>query len=250
MFKASSAKSLLASKESTAVNPALHLAHLPVRRPLRAVQYPSSHRQSCWSHTREATGRCRAWGRSKRQPEGPNSANNGSGPLRGDPSSEAAGKQQGRQASIQQTSQQPSQPNSQKTSQQGASQSVVSSNGSASAGTERPKRRQHTDWEDWEEWESDWEAQDDNQAPPDQFRRRNPRRGMGTATPRDEYLRPMIDTIGIQYRLGFKQLEAEERVQTEFETNQWESREAVKFGGEAQYCALHPDLMFSVLRSS
>lgn len=53
---------------------------------------------------------------------------------------------------------------------------------------------------------------------------------MGSRTPRDEYLRPMIDTIGIQYRLGFKRLEAEERVETEFLTNQWESREAVKFG--------------------
>ena len=44
----------------------------------------------------------------------------------------------------------------------------------------------------------------------------------------------MIDTLGIQYRLGFKQFEAEERVQTEFETNQWESREAVKFAGAQQ----------------
>ena len=88
-------------------------------------------------------------------------------------------------------------------------------------------------WEDWEDWDPDWDGPPDEQLPPDQFRRINPRRGMGSKTPRDEYLRPMIDTLGIQYRLGFKQLEAEERVQTEFETNQWESREAVKFAGAA-----------------
>ena len=54
---------------------------------------------------------------------------------------------------------------------------------------------------------------------------------MGTLTPRDEYLRPMIDLTGVQYRLGFRVSEAEERIETEFETNQWESREAVKFAG-------------------
>ena len=57
---------------------------------------------------------------------------------------------------------------------------------------------------------------------------------MGTLTPRDEYLRPMIDLTGVQYRLGFKVAEAEERIETEFETNQWESREAVKFAGAGE----------------
>ena len=95
----------------------------------------------------------------------------------------------------------------------------------------KPKRARGAAWEDWEDWDPDWEDDDDTLAPPDQFRKNNPRRGMGSKTPRDEYLRPMIDTLGIQYRLGFKQVEAEERVQTEFETNQWESREAVKYSG-------------------
>ena len=97
--------------------------------------------------------------------------------------------------------------------------------------TKRQQQPRGAAWEDWEDWDPDWEGPPDDQAPPDQFRRVNPRRGMGTKTPRDEYLRPMIDTLGIQYRLGFKQLEAEERVASEFETNQWESREAVKFSG-------------------
>lgn len=97
--------------------------------------------------------------------------------------------------------------------------------------TTKPKHTRGAAWEDWEDWDPDWEDDTGDQAPPDQFRRINPRRGMGSKTPRDEYLRPMIDTLGIQYRLGFKQVEAEERVQTEFETNQWESREAVKFAG-------------------
>ncbi len=63
---------------------------------------------------------------------------------------------------------------------------------------------------------------------------------MGTLTPRDEYLRPMIDLTGVQYRLGFRVSEAEERIETEFETNQWESREAVKFAGagEGRGCAM------------
>lgn len=86
-------------------------------------------------------------------------------------------------------------------------------------------------WEDWEDWDPDWDDDSGELGPPDQFRKVNPRRGMGSKTPRDEYLRPMIDTLGVQYRLGFKQAEAEERVQTEFETNQWESREAVKYAG-------------------
>lgn len=99
----------------------------------------------------------------------------------------------------------------------------------------KPGKQRHSRgaaWEDWEDWDPDWDGPPGDLAPPDQFRKNNPRRGMGSKTPRDEYLRPMIDTLGIQYRLGFKQMEAEERVQTEFETNQWESREAVKFSGE------------------
>ena len=106
----------------------------------------------------------------------------------------------------------------------------VTSNGKTSDSAKQEPAQQ-THWEDWEDWDSDWEAKPDDDGPRDQFRKNNPRRGMGSKTPRDEYLRPMIDTLGIQYRLGFKQFEAEERVQTEFETNQWESREAVKFGG-------------------
>lgn len=107
--------------------------------------------------------------------------------------------------------------------------SVPSSGKSPDSAKQEPAQQAH--WEDWEDWDSDWEAKPDDEGPRDQFRKNNPRRGMGSKTPRDEYLRPMIDTLGIQYRLGFKQFEAEERVQTEFETNQWESREAVKFGG-------------------
>lgn len=107
----------------------------------------------------------------------------------------------------------------------------------------KPGKQRHSRgaaWEDWEDWDPDWDGPPGDSAPPDHFRKNNPRRGMGSKTPRDEYLRPMIDTLGIQYRLGFKQVEAEERVQTEFETNQWESREAVKFSGKpaSPFCKL------------
>ena len=211
--------------ESTAVKAAPHSAHLPIRRPLRAVQL--TRHTSCKSqpHFRKAAGKCFAWGRGKKKPEVPQPGNDGLGPLGPQPESESAAERakQDRQQSMQKAVEQSSQLNSHSSSQQ-------SSNGKPSA-SDRRQQTQHTNWEDWEDWDSDWEAEDTRDGPPDQFRKRNPRRGMGNATPRDEYLRPMIDRLGIQYRLGFKQIEAEERVQTEFETNQWESREAVKFGG-------------------
>lgn len=230
MLHAPTACTWLRCNEGRVVKAAPHSTHLPTRRPLRPVQ-PTCH-TSCKSqpHTRKAAGRCFAWGRGKKKPEVPQPGSNGTGPPapKPEPESDAERAKQARQLSMQQAVEQNSQLSSQSSSQQ--SSSIVTNNGNAPTSNRR-QQNQHTNWEDWEDWDSDWETDDAREGPPDQFRKRNPRRGMGNATPRDEYLRPMIDRLGIQYRLGFKQMEAEERVQTEFETNQWESREAVKFGG-------------------
>lgn len=158
--------------------------------------------------------RCAAWGRKRSKPATPNEDSNSTSGT--DTVSSSAG-------------------NSKEDLQAAATQGIEDINDVRTiANNLEPKtgkqwRSRGASWEDWEDWDPDWEGDPGDQGPPDQFRKNNPRRGMGSKTPRDEYLRPMIDTLGIQYRLGFKQLEAEERVQTEFETNQWESREAVKF---------------------
>lgn len=49
---------------------------------------------------------------------------------------------------------------------------------------------------------------------------------------RDEFLRPMVDTTGIRYRIGFSEEEVTEEIREEFEENQQESWEGLRFGGE------------------
>jgi len=167
--------------------------------------------------------KCKAWGRKRSRPANPSEDSNPK------PSSDA-----GPSASGNGSSQQSSQNKA-----QAAARAPMEDIGDLVDRDDetqpKPGKQRHSRgaaWEDWEDWDPDWDGPPGDSAPPDQFRKNNPRRGVGSKTPRDEYLRPMIDTLGIQYRLGFKQVEAEERVQTEFETNQWESREAVKFSGK------------------
>lgn len=50
--------------------------------------------------------------------------------------------------------------------------------------------------------------------------------------PRDEYLRPMVDTQGIKYRIGLNEDEVTEDIREEFEENQRESWAALKFAGK------------------
>lgn len=50
--------------------------------------------------------------------------------------------------------------------------------------------------------------------------------------PRDEYLRPMVDTTGIRYRIGLNEDEMTEDIREEFEENQRESWAALRFAGE------------------
>ncbi len=50
--------------------------------------------------------------------------------------------------------------------------------------------------------------------------------------PRDEFLRGMIDTTGIQNRLSLSDATTEDKVREEFEANQFESRMALRFGSE------------------
>lgn len=50
--------------------------------------------------------------------------------------------------------------------------------------------------------------------------------------PRDEFLRPMIDTIGIQNRLSLDAANTEDKVREEFEANQYESRMGIQFAGK------------------
>ena len=60
-------------------------------------------------------------------------------------------------------------------------------------------------------------------------RRRRRRRDEGP--PRDEYMRGMVDFVGIQDRLNLDGTQAEARIREEFEDNQAESRTALQFAG-------------------
>jgi len=62
------------------------------------------------------------------------------------------------------------------------------------------------------------------------IRRRRSRRGE-RSTVRDEYLRPIVDPTGIYNRVALGEKEAEERVFVEAITNQYESREALRYLG-------------------
>ena len=92
------------------------------------------------------------------------------------------------------------------------------------------------DIEDWEEWSGAPAVPDlDDDEEVAELResiieRRRARRGRRTRV-RDEYLRPIVDATGVYNRLLIGEREAEERVFIEAITNQYESREALKFAG-------------------
>ena len=58
------------------------------------------------------------------------------------------------------------------------------------------------------------------------------RRRNAQEPPRDEFLRPMVDTTGIRYRIGLNEDEMTEDIREEFEENQRESWAALRFAGE------------------
>jgi len=58
------------------------------------------------------------------------------------------------------------------------------------------------------------------------------RKGEDGKPSRDEFLRPMVDTTGIRYRIGFSEEEVTEDIREEFEENQQESWAGLRFGGE------------------
>ena len=89
------------------------------------------------------------------------------------------------------------------------------------------------DWDDWESSPAVADVEDSEDAAElreQVIERRRARRGRRT-TVRDEYLRPIVDVTGIYNRLAISEKEAEERVFIEAITNQYESREALKYAG-------------------
>ncbi|KAK9917370.1 hypothetical protein WJX75_003623 [Coccomyxa subellipsoidea] len=94
------------------------------------------------------------------------------------------------------------------------------------------------EWGDWGEPKvlSDWvdeaqAARRNGKARPQSSRRRGRRRRDAQQPPRDEYLRPMVDTTGIRYRIGLNEDEMTEDIREEFEENQRESWAALRFAG-------------------
>lgn len=59
------------------------------------------------------------------------------------------------------------------------------------------------------------------------------REGRAEGTPRDAFLRPMVDLKGAKDRLGFDAKRAAMEIEDEFDENRWESQEAIKYGSEA-----------------
>ena len=57
------------------------------------------------------------------------------------------------------------------------------------------------------------------------------REGRAEGTPRDAFLRPMVDLKGAKDRLGFDAKRAAMEIEDEFDENRWESQEALKYGG-------------------
>lgn len=115
-------------------------------------------------------------------------------------------------------------------------------NGSNNTNANAPStssRSSFTDWsggvkEDWDAWEGTpavADLDDDSEAAElreQVIERRRARRGRRTKV-RDEYLRPIVDVTGIYNRLAIGEKEAEERVFVEAITNQYESREALRY---------------------
>ncbi|KAL6777324.1 CEM1 [Auxenochlorella protothecoides x Auxenochlorella symbiontica] len=98
---------------------------------------------------------------------------------------------------------------------------------------------QWSDWaghdQDWDEWKGEAEpdlddAEDIAALRSAVIKKRRARKGRRSVT-RDEWLRPIVDFQGIRDRLAFDEQDSEERVFIEAATNQFESREAVKYAG-------------------
>ena len=90
--------------------------------------------------------------------------------------------------------------------------------------------------EDWDEWSGtppvvDLEDDEDVAELREKVIARRVRRAGVRSTTRDEYLRPIVDPTGIYNRVLLRAEEAEERVFVESITNQYESREAIKYAG-------------------
>ena len=60
---------------------------------------------------------------------------------------------------------------------------------------------------------------------------REAREAKEDGTPRDSFLRPMVDLQGAKARLGFNAGRAAEEIEEEFDENRWESQEALKYAG-------------------
>lgn len=58
------------------------------------------------------------------------------------------------------------------------------------------------------------------------------REGRREGTPRDSFLRPMVDLEGAKARLGFNTQKATMELEEEFDENRWESQEALKYAGK------------------
>ena len=102
------------------------------------------------------------------------------------------------------------------------------SNGAAEQPTDSGWQQNWDGWDqDWDDWESMPSSGDQPMSKREKYERMASRRG-----PRDAYLRPMIDKEGIRQRFTWNADEGEEALRMEFEVNQFESREAVKFAGE------------------
>ena len=90
--------------------------------------------------------------------------------------------------------------------------------------------------DDWDEWSGTpvvADLDDDEEVAELRekvIRRRRSRMGERSKV-RDEYLRPIVDATGIYNRVGLGEKEAEERVFVEAITNQYESREALRYSG-------------------
>ncbi|PRW20451.1 Chloroplast envelope membrane [Chlorella sorokiniana] len=118
-------------------------------------------------------------------------------------------------------------------------QSRDDSNGSGAAGQDQTSV--WSDWQaestsqDWEAWEGINVADLDDVSEVEELREavieRRRMRGGRRSKVRDEYIRPIVDAQGIVNRLIVDEAEAEERVFVEAITNQYESREAIKYFG-------------------
>lgn len=120
----------------------------------------------------------------------------------------------------------------------GMGASMSAGSGGAAGSDSGRQRSVWTDWsgqdEDWDEWKSQVVVDLEDVEELAELReavieRRRQRRGKRSNV-RDEYLRPIVDPQGIYNRLAYDEKEVEERVFIEAITNQYESREALKYG--------------------